>query len=61
MHLEKKGAIELDGGQNALDPGDKIRDEWLWSEGDEETVQRELGYRFPILGLLRSAQSIPIF
>jgi len=51
----------LDGGRNALDPGDKIRDERLRAEGYEETVQREFGYRFPILWLLKSAQSIPAF
>jgi very-short-patch-repair endonuclease len=32
-NLEKKVVIELDGGQHALDPGDKIRDEWLRAEG----------------------------
>ena len=32
--LEKKLIIEVDGGQHAMDPGDdKIRDEWLRSEG----------------------------
>ena len=29
VNLEKKLVIELDGGQHALDPGDRIRDEWL--------------------------------
>jgi very-short-patch-repair endonuclease len=33
VNLERKVVIELDGGQHALDPGDKIRDEWLRSEG----------------------------
>ena len=33
MNLEKKGVIELDGGQHALHPGDRIRDEWLRAEG----------------------------
>jgi very-short-patch-repair endonuclease len=33
VNLEKKVVIELDGGQYALDPGDKIRDEWLKAEG----------------------------
>ena len=33
VNLEKKVVIELDGGQHALDPGDKIRDEWLKAEG----------------------------
>ena len=33
VNLEKKVVIELDGGQHALDPGDKIRDEWLQAEG----------------------------
>ena len=33
VNLEKKVVVELDGGQHALDPGDKIRDEWLRVEG----------------------------
>ena len=33
VNLEKKVAVELDGGQHALDPGDKTRDEWLRAEG----------------------------
>jgi len=33
VNLEKKVVIELDGGQHALDPNDKIRDEWLRAEG----------------------------
>jgi len=33
VNLEKKVVIELDGGQHALDRGDKIRDEWLSAEG----------------------------
>ena len=33
VNLEKKVVVELDGGQHALDPGDKIRDEWLKAEG----------------------------
>ena len=33
VNLEKKVVVELDGGQHALDPGDKIRDEWLRAEG----------------------------
>ena len=33
VNLERKVVIELDGGQHALDPGDKIRDEWLRAEG----------------------------
>ena len=33
VNLEKKVVIELDGGQHALHPGDKIRDEWLRAEG----------------------------
>jgi very-short-patch-repair endonuclease len=33
VNFEKKVVIELDGGQHALDPGDKIRDEWLRVEG----------------------------
>ena len=33
VNLEKKVVIELDGGQQALDPGDKMRDEWLRAEG----------------------------
>jgi very-short-patch-repair endonuclease len=33
VNLERKVVIEVDGGQHALDPGDKIRDEWLRSEG----------------------------
>jgi very-short-patch-repair endonuclease len=35
VNLEKKVAVELDGGQYALDSGDKIRDEWLRAEGYE--------------------------
>ena len=35
VNLEKKVVIELDGGQHALDPDDKIRDEWLRAEGYE--------------------------
>jgi very-short-patch-repair endonuclease len=33
VNLEKKVIVELDGGQHALDPMDKIRDEWLRAEG----------------------------
>jgi very-short-patch-repair endonuclease len=33
VSLEERVIIEVDGGQHALDPGDKIRDEWLRSEG----------------------------
>jgi len=33
VDFEKKVVIELDGGQHTLDPGDKIRDEWLRAEG----------------------------
>ena len=33
VNLEKKVVIELDGGQHALRPGDRIRDEWLRAEG----------------------------
>ena len=33
MNLEKKVVIELDGGQHALHPGDRVCDEWLRDEG----------------------------
>ena len=33
VNLEKKVVVELDGGQHVLDPGDKLRDEWLRAEG----------------------------
>ncbi len=33
VNLEKKLVVELDGGQHALDPCDKTRDEWLHAEG----------------------------
>jgi very-short-patch-repair endonuclease len=33
VNLETKVIVELDGGQHALDPGDKVRDEWLRAEG----------------------------
>jgi very-short-patch-repair endonuclease len=33
VNLEKKVVVELDGGQHAIDRGDKIRDDWLRSEG----------------------------
>jgi very-short-patch-repair endonuclease len=33
VSLEKKVVVESDGGQHALDPADKIRDEWLQAEG----------------------------
>ena len=33
MNLEKKGVVELDGGQPAFAPGDKTLDEWLRTEG----------------------------
>ena len=33
VNLEKKVVIELDGGQHALHPGDRIRDEWLRAKG----------------------------
>jgi very-short-patch-repair endonuclease len=33
VNFEKKVVIELDGGQHALNPGDKIRDKWLRAEG----------------------------
>jgi very-short-patch-repair endonuclease len=33
MNFDKKVVVELDGGQHVLDPGDKIRDEWLRAEG----------------------------
>ena len=29
VNFDKKVVVELDGGQHALDLGDKIRDEWL--------------------------------
>ncbi len=35
VNLEKKLVVELDGGQHAIDVGDKIRDEWLRAEGYE--------------------------
>jgi very-short-patch-repair endonuclease len=35
VNLERKVIIELDGGQNNLGPGDKVRDEWLRAEGYE--------------------------
>ena len=38
VNLEKKVVIELDGGQHALHPGDRIRDEWL--RGEEYRVLR---------------------
>ena len=33
VNFDKKVVVELDGGQHSLDPGDKIRDEWLRAEG----------------------------
>jgi len=33
VNLEKKVIIELDGGQHAFDLSDKIREEWLKTEG----------------------------
>jgi very-short-patch-repair endonuclease len=33
VNLEKKVNIELDGGQHAVGPDDKVRDEWLRGEG----------------------------
>jgi very-short-patch-repair endonuclease len=33
VNLEKKVVIELDGAQHALHLGDRIRDEWLQTEG----------------------------
>jgi very-short-patch-repair endonuclease len=33
VNLERRVVIELDGGQHALNPGDRIRDEWLRAEG----------------------------
>ena len=33
VNFEKKVVLELDGGQHALNPGDKIRDKWLRAEG----------------------------
>jgi very-short-patch-repair endonuclease len=33
VNLERKVVIELDGGQHALNPGDKMRDECLRAEG----------------------------
>jgi len=33
VNLEKRVVVELDGGQHALDAGDKMRDEWLRAEG----------------------------
>jgi len=33
VNFEKKVIVELDGGQHALDPGEKMRDEWLRAEG----------------------------
>jgi very-short-patch-repair endonuclease len=32
-NLEKKLVIEVDGGQHAIDPGDKRRDKWVRAEG----------------------------
>ena len=33
VNLERKVIIELDGGQHAIEQGDRIRDEWLRAEG----------------------------
>jgi very-short-patch-repair endonuclease len=33
VNLEKKVVIELDGGQHALSPTDRLRDDWLRAEG----------------------------
>ena len=33
VNLERKVVVEVDGGQHALDPSDKIRDGWLRAEG----------------------------
>jgi adenine-specific DNA-methyltransferase len=33
VNLEKKVILELDGGQHALHPDDRMRDEWLRAEG----------------------------
>jgi very-short-patch-repair endonuclease len=33
VNFEKRVIVELDGGQHAFGPGDKIRDEWLRAEG----------------------------
>ncbi len=33
VNLEKKVIIELDGGQHAVGPDDKVRDEWVRAEG----------------------------
>lgn len=33
VNFERKVVIELDGGQHAVDPGDKVRDKWFRSEG----------------------------
>jgi very-short-patch-repair endonuclease len=33
VNFEKRVVVEVDGGQHALDPRDKIRDEWLRAEG----------------------------
>jgi very-short-patch-repair endonuclease len=35
VNFEKKVIVEVDGGQHALNPGDKTRDEWLRFEGYE--------------------------
>ncbi len=35
VNLERKVVIELDGGQHAFNPGDRVRDEWLRAEGYE--------------------------
>jgi very-short-patch-repair endonuclease len=35
VNLEKKVVIELDGGQHAVNPSDKLRDEWFRGEGYE--------------------------
>ena len=67
VNLEKKVVIELDGGQHALDPGDKIRDEWLKAEGykvlrfwDNQVFSNLEGVLEPIRDALFTPHPVPL-
>jgi very-short-patch-repair endonuclease len=58
VNLEKKVIVELDGGQHALDPGDKTRDEWLRHNIRMIRITRYSATRG--LGQLRSTLTQPL-
>jgi very-short-patch-repair endonuclease len=60
VNLERRVVIELDGGQHALDPRDKIRDEWLGAEGYEVLRFWDHEVFSDLEGVLESIRDVPL-